>query len=469
MIFYKKFRYLFLLVYLFSFSQNINNLPDLIKKSDPSVLKIFTLDANNNPVKQGSAVIISSNGTCISNYHVLAGAKKAIAIDYLGNEYNINKIIDYSKHSDLIKFKIHTDKKLIYSKISYVDLQKGSSVYAMGFPNGFEINGESTVSTGIVSGSRIIDNIEYIQTTTPITYGSSGGGLFNTSGYLVGVTTGTFAKKIEDRNANLNKVVSSHYIKKLDENRNLTLMQFYNKIKNTNIYSQAFIEYDKGNYEKAIDLFYLHLEEFPDDATAWFRLGNCLNQIGRTNINTYKKLLQNAIFCFKTASELAPKYFYPNLQGAIVSIYLEDWDSALSFATNGYKLQPKSQDGNYILGYYYSNIKKYEKAIKYFSNAISYTNKEILKEYNKLSQLYLERAICKSLLYKDFRAESDYKNSLIINSTKQDALANYAYFLINRNKKEKACVLLKKLQNINPNYIFSQNISVSKYYFKFCR
>ena len=65
----------------------------------------------------------------------------------------------------------------------------------MGFPIGFEINGESTVSTGIVSGSRIIDNIEYIQTTTPITYGSSGGGLFNTSGYLVGVTTGTFFAK----------------------------------------------------------------------------------------------------------------------------------------------------------------------------------------------------------------------------------------------------------------------------------
>ena len=461
--------YLFLLINYFSFTQNINNLPDLIEKSDPSILKVFVVDSDNLPIKQGSAVIISPNGICVSNYHVLAGAKKAIAIDYMGNEYNINKIMDYDENSDLIKFKISSSKNFLYSKISYKNLSKGSSVYAIGFPNGFDINGGSTVSTGIISGTRIIDKIQFIQTTTPITYGSSGGGLFNSGGYLVGVTTGTFAKKVENRHANLNKVVASSYIKRLDKDLNLTMIQFYNKIKNSDIYTQAFIEYDKGNYEKAIDLFYLHLEEFPDDATAWFRLGNCLNQIGRSNINTYKKLLQNAIFCFKTASELAPKYFYPNLQGAIVSIYLEDWDSALSFATNGYNLQPKSQDGNYILGYYYSNIKKYEKAIKYFSNAISYTNKEILKEYNKLSQLYLERAICKSLLYKDFRAESDYKNSLIINSTKQDALANYAYFLINRNKKEKACVLLKKLQNINPNYIFSQNISVSKYYFKFCR
>ena len=469
MLFYKKFTYLFFLVYTLSFSQNINNLPELIKKTDPSILKIFTLDTKNKPIKQGSAVIISSNGTCISNYHVLAGAKKAVAIDYLGNEYKINEIIDYSKNSDLIKFKINTNKKLIYSKISSRELSKGSSVYAMGFPNGFEIDGESTVSTGIISGSRIIDKIEYIQTTTPITYGSSGGGLFNTSGYLVGITTGTFAEKIENRHANLNKVVSSRYIKKLDENRNLTLMQFYNKIKNTNVYSQAFIEYEKHNWVKASDLFYLHLKDFADDATAWFRLGNCLNQMGRPSEKNNTELLETAITCFQNAIDLAPTYFFPHFQAAIVSIYLKKWPVAFKFALAAYNLEPKSQNGNYILGYYYNNKKEFKKSIAYFTKAINYTKKDIPEQYNKMSDLYLERAIAKDLLYSDFTAESDYQNSLKLTPNKQTTLANYAHFLINRNKKNKACVFVQRLYKINPNYLLYKNASVSKYYIQHCK
>ena len=246
-------------------------------------------------------------------------------------------------------------------------------------------------------------------------------------------------------------------------------MQFYNKIKNTNIYSQAFIEYEKHNYLKASDLFYAHLKEFPDDATAWFRLGNCLNQEGRKDSKNNTKLFETAITCFQNAIDLAPTYFFPHFQAAIVSIYLKKWPEAFKFALSAYNLEPTSQSGNYILGYYYNNKKDHKKSIAYFTKSINYTKKDIPEQYNKLSSLYLERAIAKDLLYSDFTAESDYKNSLIINSTNQDALANYAYFLIDRNRKKKACVLIQKLYKINPNYSLYKNASVSKYYFKNCK
>ena len=81
-------------------------LPQLIKKVDPSVIKIYTIDEKNEYESQGSGVIVSNNGICVSNYHVLIGAKKAIAITATGKKFAITKILDYSKQNDLIKFKL---------------------------------------------------------------------------------------------------------------------------------------------------------------------------------------------------------------------------------------------------------------------------------------------------------------------------------------------------------------------------
>ena len=62
-------------------SQNISNLPSLIQKCDPSIIKIYTINAQGKHEKQGSGVIINSDGIGITNFHVLAGAKKVIAYD----------------------------------------------------------------------------------------------------------------------------------------------------------------------------------------------------------------------------------------------------------------------------------------------------------------------------------------------------------------------------------------------------
>jgi len=46
-----------------------------------------------------------------------------------------------------------------------------------------------TISEGLVSGVREADAQTWVQTTAPISPGSSGGGLFDTQGRLVGITT----------------------------------------------------------------------------------------------------------------------------------------------------------------------------------------------------------------------------------------------------------------------------------------
>jgi S1-C subfamily serine protease len=58
-------------------------------------------------------------------------------------------------------------------------------VYAIGTPQGLE----RTLSQGLVSAMRETSEGTVIQTSAPISPGSSGGGLFDTQGQLVGITT----------------------------------------------------------------------------------------------------------------------------------------------------------------------------------------------------------------------------------------------------------------------------------------
>jgi hypothetical protein len=64
-------------------------------------------------------------------------------------------------------------------------LTVGSRVYAVGAPKDLEL----TLSEGSVSGLREVAGGRFIQTTAPISPGSSGGGLFDEHGALVGLTT----------------------------------------------------------------------------------------------------------------------------------------------------------------------------------------------------------------------------------------------------------------------------------------
>ena len=59
----------------------IQNLTTIVKKSDKSIVKIFTMDENGEYISQGSGVIINEIGIGITNFHVLNGAKRAVVIN----------------------------------------------------------------------------------------------------------------------------------------------------------------------------------------------------------------------------------------------------------------------------------------------------------------------------------------------------------------------------------------------------
>jgi S1-C subfamily serine protease len=67
----------------------------------------------------------------------------------------------------------------------YDDIKVGERAITIGTPQGLEL----TVAEGIVSSKRTLDDRRLVQTTAAISQGSSGGGLFDAEGHLLGITT----------------------------------------------------------------------------------------------------------------------------------------------------------------------------------------------------------------------------------------------------------------------------------------
>ena len=138
----------------------------------------------------GSGFIIDTDGTVVTNNHVIADADEINVILNDGTKIKA-ELVGKDKKSDLAVLKFTPpEKKLTAVKFGNSDaLRLGEWVIAIGNP--FSLGG--TVTAGIVSArnrdinSGPYDN--YIQTDAAINRGNSGGPLFNLDGEVVGVNT----------------------------------------------------------------------------------------------------------------------------------------------------------------------------------------------------------------------------------------------------------------------------------------
>ena len=143
----------------------------------------------------GSGFVITPDGYCITNYHVIAQETKIKATVFRKTEtgfeqkhYRDVRIIAMNPFADLALLKIDSPNETFkYAYLGRMDeLKAGQEVFAIGNPLGLT----RTVSSGIVSTTnRNFEGHLYIQTTTDINPGNSGGPLFNLRGEVIGVTS----------------------------------------------------------------------------------------------------------------------------------------------------------------------------------------------------------------------------------------------------------------------------------------
>jgi TPR repeat protein len=163
---------------------NVPTPVEIFSRVSPSVFRLVALNVSGrkDDASQGSAVAISED-TAITNCHVIEG-KDAIGRKS-GDVVTFFTLAGGNRSKDVCKLRADNKLKPVGTVRRYADLKIGETVYAIGSPQSLE----NTISEGIISGLRMIDGVRYIQTSAPISSGSSGGGLFDENGRLIGITT----------------------------------------------------------------------------------------------------------------------------------------------------------------------------------------------------------------------------------------------------------------------------------------
>lgn len=138
----------------------------------------------------GSGVIISEDGTILTNNHVIKNAT-TITVKLHDDTEIQAKVIGQDPQTDLAVIKIETDKPLRAAEFADSDaVEVGQWCIAVGNPLGLE----QTVTVGVVSavgrsgiGATAIE--DFIQTDASINPGNSGGPLVDLSGKVIGINT----------------------------------------------------------------------------------------------------------------------------------------------------------------------------------------------------------------------------------------------------------------------------------------
>ncbi len=138
----------------------------------------------------GSGVVVSADGTILTNAHVVDGADK-ITVLMLDNKSFDAKVVGVDKPSDLAVLKIEA-QGMPYLNLGNSDtVRVGDIVLAIGNPLGI---GQS-VTSGIISAKGRRTGLsdgsfeDFLQTDAPINRGNSGGALVNLNGELIGINS----------------------------------------------------------------------------------------------------------------------------------------------------------------------------------------------------------------------------------------------------------------------------------------
>jgi tetratricopeptide (TPR) repeat protein len=391
--------------------------PDQVfDKVKDSIVVVKTLDAQGKVKGQGSGVLLPS-GKIATNCHVVEG----------GASYQVSRGKElvsatlYAEDGDkdicLLDAKGITGKPAQLGKAA--GLKVGVPVYAVGAPQGLELS----LSDGIVAQLRG-EPPPLIQTTAAISPGSSGGGLFDGEGRLVGLTT-----LYLEGGQSLNFAIPVEWIGEVKPGRK-TVAEGRSQ---TEWLKRAIALAQMKDWQGLLDWCRKWTKSEPEHATAWEFLGATYYDLKRYN---------DAIEAYRQAIRISPEYAgaWKNL-GVAYSI-INHYNDAIDAFRQAIRINPEYAGAWSNLGVTYNNIKRYNDAIEAYRQAIR-INPELAGAWRDLGVAYgyLKR-------YND--AIEAYRQAIRINPEYAEAWSNLglAYFL--SGNRTAALEAVQKLRRLDP-------------------
>jgi hypothetical protein len=159
----------------------------VFKLVSPSVFVVEALDWKSEVTAFGGGVSVAKS-LVVTNCHVVQGSW-AVRVKQGEREWVAIDMGDYyDSERDLCMLHVRGLNAPTVSIRASSSLQVGETAYAIGAPEGLELS----VSEGIISALRgcgECEDAKLIQTTAAVSPGSSGGGLFDSSARLIGITS----------------------------------------------------------------------------------------------------------------------------------------------------------------------------------------------------------------------------------------------------------------------------------------
>lgn len=457
-------------------------------KTSPSVVVVDILNDNGKSIGQGSGVVIAPNQV-VTNCHV-AQKGKSLRVRQSDKKYNAT-LLYTDPERDLCQLDVPNIQAPPVVLGTAKKLRVGQRVYAIGAPKDLEL----TLSEGLISSLREYEGSQYIQTSAAISPGSSGGGLFDDHGQLVGITTFQILE-----GQNLNFALPVDWIINLPKRAQTTLpLDKKNALDWTSramaleekkdwggllklcqdwvrhAPRSALAKYNLGiafgmleRYEEAIKSYLDALKIEPKNIVIWNQMGNAYSSSKQHEFaimaykealtidpeyatswrmlgSTYFLGLQNynqAILCYQKALSIEPDN--AELWDRLSLIYSLDGklDMAIQSELEATRLAPGQSDYWKALGLYYSGRSQLDKA--------SQAYQEALRIHPDDSVVWLNLAGVYSYLQQYDKAISAYKESLRLKPEDAGAWWGLADSLKNKNEYEQAIKAYHEAVRIQP-------------------
>jgi len=313
-------------IVLATFPAQAKTAVELFESVSNSIVVVYTKNSQGKTQSLGSGVAFAA-GEVVTNCHVIEKSA-SFTVKHGNGEYPATlKHTDHDR--DVCSLTVAGLAAPVAELGNTKSLKVGQKIFAVGAPKGLEL----TLSEGIISSLREVKGGRYLQISAPISPGSSGGGLFDEEGRLIGLPTFYLSEGQQ-----LNFAVPVEWVKELPQRQAALPKSGESSLSWLNKAIQ--LEQQK-NWRGLLAHTQAWAKAQPSSSGAWFALGTAYDNSGQTT---------KAIDAYQQALRIDPEYAnaWFNLGGAYgmtsqIAKAIEAFQQSL-------RIDPENVDAWYLLG-----------------------------------------------------------------------------------------------------------------------